>query len=77
VTDVTCRIGPLPPQELEEISIAERRYQAAQILDPPDPSQSDRELSVLEGTLFYKRQNRKSWCHTKGCVQLGDTRAEV
>lgn len=47
------------------MGIAERRFQAAQILDPPDPTSGDKDLSVLEGKLFYKRQERRSCCHLK------------
>ena len=48
------------------MNIAERRFQAVQITEAPDPSSGGRELSVLEGALFYKRHVRRTCCHTKG-----------
>lgn len=50
------------------MGIAERKFQAAQILDPSDVTVGGKELSVMEGTLFYKRHVRRSCCHSKGCV---------
>lgn len=47
------------------MGIAERRFNAAQILDPPELTAGGKELVVLEGPLFYKRHVRKSCCHTK------------
>lgn len=47
------------------MGIAERRFNAAQILDPPDPVTGGKELAVLEGPLFYKRHLRRSCCHPK------------
>jgi hypothetical protein len=47
------------------MGIAERRFLAAQILDPPDPTAGGQEVSVMEGTLFYKRHQRRSCCHLK------------
>jgi hypothetical protein len=50
------------------MGIAERKFQAAQILDPSEVTVGGKELSVMEGTLFYKRHVRRSCCHSKGCV---------
>ncbi len=60
------RSGKLSKTELEEMGIAERRFQAAQILDPSEVTVGGKEMSVLEGSLFYKRHARRSWLHSKG-----------
>lgn len=60
------RSGKLSKTELEEMGIAERKFQAAQILDPSEVTVGGKELSVMEGTLFYKRHARRSCCHSKG-----------
>jgi hypothetical protein len=43
------------------MGIAERKFQAAQILDPSEVTVGGKELSVMEGTLFYMRHGRR-WC---------------
>ena len=63
------RSGKLSKTELEEMGIAERRFQAAQILDPSEMTVGGKELSVLEGHLSYKRHLRRSCCHSKGWKQ--------
>ena len=63
------RSGKLSKTELEEMGIAERRFQAAQMLDPSELTVGGKELSVLEGHLSYKRHVRRSCCHSKGWKQ--------
>lgn len=60
------RSGKLSKTELEELGIAERRFQAAQILDPTEITVGGKEHSVMEGQLAYKRHLRRSCCHSKG-----------
>jgi hypothetical protein len=55
------------------MGIAERKFQAAQILDPSEMTVGGKELSVMEGTLFYKRHVRRSCCHSKGCVSHSES----
>jgi len=63
------RSGKLSKTELEEMGIAERRFQAAQMLDPAEMTVGGKEPSVLEGHLSYKRHLRRSCCHSKGWKQ--------